>query len=63
MLIYMFLLKTKKGIFVYPSKDKKINEAKLNGYGEDLCVYSFLIPQNSENLNDFCSYMEEEEKN
>lgn len=62
MLIYMFLLKTKKGIFVYPSKDKKINEAKLNGYGEDLCVYSFLVPQNSKNLNDFCSSMEEEEK-
>ena len=62
MLIYMFLLKTKKGVFVYPSKDRKINEAKLNGYGEDLCVYSFLIPQNSENLNDFCSFMEEEEK-
>lgn len=62
MLIYMFLLKTKKGIFVYPSKDKKINEAKLNGYGEDLCVYSFFVPQNSKNLNDFCSSMEEEEK-
>ena len=62
MLIYMFLLKTKKGVFVYPSKDKKINEAKLNGYGEDLCVYSFFVPQNSENLSDFCSSMEEEEK-
>lgn len=62
MLIYMFLLKAKKGVFVYPSKDKKINEAKLNGYGEDLCVYSFFVPQNSENLNDFCSSMEEEEK-
>lgn len=62
MLVYMFLLKAKKGIFVYPSRDSKINEAKLNGYGEDLCAYPFCVPQNSEELSDFCSSMEEEEK-
>lgn len=62
MLIYMFLLKAKKGIFVYPSRDNKINEAKLNGCGEDLCAYSFCVPQDSENLSDFCSSIVEEEK-
>lgn len=62
MLVYMFLLKAKKGIFVYPSRDSKINEAKLNGYGEYLCAYPFCVPQNSEELGDFRSSITNEEK-
>lgn len=62
MLIYMFLLKSKNGVFVYPSSGKNAKINKLNGYGEYLRVYPFCVPQNSKDLSAFCEAISNEEK-
>lgn len=63
MLIYMFLLKAKNGIFVYPSNGQiEDEEAKLKGYGGNVAIYPFAVSTKDE-LEEFCNEMTEQEEN
>ncbi len=58
MLGYMYGLKGKQGIFIKPDQNNNPTQTyQLHGYGSDnnaeLCIYSFSIPQNADNYEDF----------
>jgi 5-methylcytosine-specific restriction enzyme subunit McrC len=68
---YMYILKSKIGIFIYPfSDDEPINDdeneikefGNLKGYCGEVKTYGVKIPQNESNFQDFIDKMRENEK-
>ena len=52
---YMFCKKAENGAYIYPCKDENIISIKhkLSGYGGNIFIVPFFIPQSSENYNCF----------
>lgn len=67
LITYMYRLKARRGIFIYPTaEDHSIETYELNGYGDDdhaiLQIYMYHIPQVAVNYTDFVSQMTESER-
>ena len=61
---YSYILKAEKGGFVFPSKDKVVDNeiGKLAGYGALLKKFSIQIPQNASSYRGFSEMMESSEE-
>ena len=62
---YMYCKKAENGAYIYPCKDENIISIKhkLCGYGGNIFIVPFLIPQSSENYNCFRNNILKSENN
>ncbi len=64
MIVYLFLLRSQTGIFIYPNENTSdlLNKmGELNGYGGALYELGMQISSEQENFSDFCKEMKKSE--